>query len=1489
MVGAPHIPRTAHAAASTSTFQSFPSHAIAIVGAACRLPGANSLDDLWEIISQGQTRLEKLRTDRVPLRNSYRAWQDPKWVTEREFYGNFIDDVDAFDHAFFGISPREAKYMDPQQRLLLETAFEAMDSSGYLRYHERERGDPVGCFLGASYTEYLENTSAYSPTAFTATGTIRAFLSGRISYHFGWTGPSEVIDTACSASIVAIHRACQAIIAGECPIALAGGVNIITGVHNYFDLGKATFLSKTGQCKPFDDSGDGYCRADGVGLVVLKPLKQAVLDGDNIMGVIPAVATNQGGIGAPGITVPDGIAQRALYRRLLEKSGLQPDDITYVEAHGTGTQAGDPVEMGSIREVFGGPKRSSTLYIGSLKANIGHCETAAGVASLLKVLTMFRNRGIPPLQGFKRLNHKIPALEPHKIHIPTELLPWDTVSGRRVTCVSSFGASGSNSALLCSEWLEESGSIKPNDSMDQPMQEFPVLLSAASPESLHRYVNGLADYISKHESAGTLTIGNLSFTLSQRRKHHRVRWSTATSRLADLVDKLRSCTPQDFVQAPKAAKKVVLVFSGQSKTTIGLSPSALQENPRFKHHIQTCNDILKRLGCPDIVPALSQVEPIADPAILQCGTVAVQYACAQCFLDAGLNVDAIVGHSLGELAALAVSGALSLADALKVVYARAELIKAKWGSEGGTMMAIHADEETVRSIMEIANSTLDYDHDKLEIACHNSATSHVVVGKQTSIALAENTIQQDARYRGIKYQRLNVSHGFHSRFTEPLLQDLVHVGSTVEWKEPAIALETSTKSPVAFSNKTSTRSYIADHARKPVYFVDAVRRVEQRLGPCIWLEAGWNTPIVAMAKRAVANPAIHAFHPVVSPAAAVAKLWLEDIPVAHWDFFAPQKSGLKHIWLPAYSFDRPKFWLEYVDRAIEEQKAAQSMKQANPVTPNCTTTQPLVSYRGSTGSSHQFCLHTTTERYTRIVQGHAVLQKPLCPASMYMEAAIMAMQQLGASAKGKTITFENVVFTKPLGCDDSIDVQLTLDRASTRTSEDAWHYSVRSSSNPKVAHSEGDFSVNTSDSENTDLQLYEMLVGNQMAALQNDPNAERLKTATAYALFSRVVEYADILRGMSTITLGAKQAVAQVRVPKTSFSASESSVADFYDAITTDCFIQVLGLLINCNSGSSADGEIYVASKIGKMVVSPTEFQTPQTWTVYAMFSPLDAKTSSGAVYVFSGDGKLTSYATNIQFVRIQAARLEHALESANRKVSASTPIRPGLIHNNASPAVSLVKDVARPQHSTPATPIPPPLDNATTLSSASDNGADRPQGNAAADLKSLISVYTGVPVEEMEANQNLSSMGLDSLASMELAEEIESKLGFKVGTDDILLGTVGSLLKLCSLANAEPVSDSCSESSDSTRDSAGESNTPGTTPGTTPEIETPAEQDLKLNSAHAIDRSVPWLRPNGASSSRHRGIDTVVYKEVDGVEILADLYIPMETPPQPMPVGMDS
>ncbi|OJI91113.1 hypothetical protein ASPTUDRAFT_52829 [Aspergillus tubingensis CBS 134.48] len=401
--------------------------------------------ELHRVLSEARSMLEALDGLDPILSDTAMILQD-EHMAKRKFFGNFVDDIKRFDNSFFGINGREAASLDPQQRMLLELSYEALESSGYLTSHQRSAEDPVACFIGGSLNEYLENTACHAPSAYTATGTIRAFMCGRLSYYYGWSGPAEVLDTACSSSLVAIHRACRAIQAGECTMAIAGGVSALTTAGNFFDLGKAGFLSQTGQCKPFDAAADGYCRSEGAGLVVLKKLSDAVSAGDNIFGVIPSIATNQGGTSTT-LTVPSPTALKALYRSLFEKSGLKPSHVTYVEAHGTGTQAGDPIEMESIRAILGDSSRATPLSIGSIKGNIGHCEPAAGVAGLLKVLAMMKFSGIPPQANHSRLNPAISALEPDGMEITRKLRDWNVP--QRAALVNSYGAGGSNCALLC--------------------------------------------------------------------------------------------------------------------------------------------------------------------------------------------------------------------------------------------------------------------------------------------------------------------------------------------------------------------------------------------------------------------------------------------------------------------------------------------------------------------------------------------------------------------------------------------------------------------------------------------------------------------------------------------------------------------------------------------------------------------------------------------------------------------------------------------------------------------------------------------------------------------------------------------------------------------------------------------------------------------------------------------------------------------------------
>ncbi|QSZ37813.1 hypothetical protein DSL72_008913 [Monilinia vaccinii-corymbosi] len=1298
------------------THYSFPSDAVAVIGASCRLPGANNLEELWDLMSRGTSVAQEVPKNRFDLHRSFRASQDWKFAGKRKFFGNFLDNVEDFDHAFFRTNPREAVNMDPQQRILLEIAYEAMESSGYMRSHRRENNDPIGCFIGASFVEYLDNTNSNAPTAYTSTGTIRAFLCGKISYYFGWSGPSEVIDTACSSSLVAIHRAVRAVQSEECPIALTGGINIMTGINNYLDLAKAGFLSPTGQCKPFCEEADGYCRAEGAGLVVLKLLRQAIADGDQILGVIPGAATNQGGLSST-ITIPSSPTQIQLYRNILSKADMKAEQVSYVEAHGTGTQAGDPLEVASIREVFGGPKRSNLLYFGSIKGSIGHCETGAGVAGLVKVLAMINKGMIPPLANHKNLNPKIPALEPDRMAITTEVIPWN--APLRAACINSYGAAGSNAALLLCEG--------PRQNLQAPKKplhisaKYPIILSAATKESLLKHARVLADYLKNVSPKPSLE--DLAFTLSERRQHHKIRWITTESDMNRLIESLG--TNIQSSEIPKTPKRTVLVFGGQ-------------------------------------IPAIFQSEPIHDIVSLQCGTFAMQYACAKCWIDAGLKVDAVIGHSFGELTSMTVAGILSLEDGLKLIATRASLMQTKWGKEKGTMLAIHASENIVQDVIA---STVP-GTSELEIACYNAPTSHIVVGHLSSVIEAEALLRDDPRFKGVKCQRLDVSHGFHSKFTEPLLDDLNEFSKTLTFNEAKILLESCTLDP---PNQISPVR-LSQHTREPVYFMHAIRRIEKRLGPCIFLEAGMDTPVIQMIKRAVQKPDNHFFQEMKlknSDAMAVlstatTNLWRQGISASFWNFLSPQEAGYKQIWLPPYQFQRMPHWLANVDRVIEAQEKLPSICKIPLDQVQIQAPKKIVTQKD--GSLTEFKIHIDTERFMKIVSGHAVRKQPLCPASMYMECAAMAVQIAGGNVETKAMFFDGLAFQAPLGVDMNRDVSLTLGEC---VELQTWNFVVKSSlktdskSKPTI-HAKGIIGLTIQPK----LSTYQRLISDRVDELAKKPNTEKLMSKRAYGLFSTVVNYSDFLQAISNITMDGSQAIAEIELPPFPVRVQESTINHVCDTIALDSFIQVVGLLINSSSHCSSE-EVFVATGVDSTIMSASscDFTNCKSWTVYAMFTPISSTQATGDIYVFTRDGKLVMTSTGVGFTKLLITKLEKMLAAANPKTTQETASERMLV-----PAlIPLV------------TPGSPTENDSRSSTDEFDEGPPTPMDIIAPieNLKNLIASYTGLSETEILDDANIGDLGLDSLAAVELAEELQTRFGKEIAAEDLMMSNYASLSRI--------------------------------------------------------------------------------------------------------------
>jgi acyl transferase domain-containing protein/acyl carrier protein len=1337
---------------SNTKFPDFPDTAVAIVGASCRLPGANDLDELWKLVSERRDCHQKAPKSRFDSNESFRVSQSgsPTWMDN--LYGNFID-ITSFDNSFFGVNPKEAANMDPQQRLLLELSYEALDSSGYLATHVRERGDAVGCFIGASMVEYLDNTNAHPPTAYTSTGTLRAFLCGRLSYYYGWTGPSEVIDTACSSSLVAIHRACTALLMGECTTAVAGGVNAITGINNLLDLGKAGFLSPTGQCKAFDVSADGYCRAEGAGLVVLKLLKDAINDNDNILGVIPGIATNQGGL-SPALTVPSTQALQALYKRVLVKAGLSPSHISYVEAHATGTQAGDPVEMDSIRAVFGDPSRVQPLFIGSIKGNTGHCETAAGVAGLLKVLAMIKHGAIPPQANYHTLNPKIPSLEMDSLEIPRNTTAW--VAPLRAALVNSYGAAGSNCALLCCEIPKDEANPR-QAAIKEPNIAIPLFLSAASETSLLSYAQVTAKYLSQRTSDFMLT--DIAFTLNHRRKRNKFCLAVTTTGLHTAIESFACATTSSF-ELPSKPKPVCLVFGGQNDDRFSISRTFMDAYPAFRAYVDSCDAELVRLGYTSLYPTIFDGPSHSSAVSQQCRLFAVQYASARCWIDAGLEISAVIGHSLGELAALVVAGALSLVDGIKLVAARAHLMDTIWGADRGAMLAIFTTASEVERLIARVNSTLR--GPKLGIACYNAPRAIVVAGASTQIELATEILTSDTDFRSIRFQRLSTTHAFHSELAEPILSGIDRLAATIKFKEPILPLEFCTADQINSIDQWSP----SKHAREPVYFSEAVRRVEKRLGSCFWLEAGLNTCAISLTRKASMGDASHTFQSLDIKARndsynaiteTVSALWRHGSFTKHWALLAMMP---KQIWLPPYQFDKRSHGIENVDRAMEAHK---KLAERTSVTSESASLRPrqLVSLLETTKSTSTFLVDGQCERFQQIVTGHSVVGCPLCPASMYMECTVMAIQLLVAEPQNPDLLFEDLEFSAPLGVrtDGVITIQITRTASNT-----AWDFTVRSTlpgttSRPNV-HCAGRISAPNS----TSLASFARLLGDPLQKLMRSETAERLKTTRIYGLFSKVVNYEPFLKSISSIILDETEAVATVQLSEGQPGREESAAWHRCDAPLLDAFISVAGFLIN--SSESVSGEqVMVAVAVERTIITTSCSATsPGPWKVYARFMSDDTHAISD-IFVYDSQQKAVAMFGGVRFIRVPLARLKKTLSALDVN-PIQTPLEPITSISTAS-SVSIDTAFNTPDTDMELIRQPPQINNGSAS-----------QGIQESSIRKIVSEYTGIKESAIPLDSMLVDLGVDSLSSLELATDIATKLGLIVDSFELGQLTVADILK---------------------------------------------------------------------------------------------------------------
>ncbi|KAI0442798.1 hypothetical protein F4803DRAFT_575191 [Xylaria telfairii] len=1359
--------------------------AIAIIGMACRYPDADSLEEFWKLLRDGKSTVRPLPSDRFKVSEVTREPQGGV------FWGNFLRHPEHFDHRFFGLSGREAKNMDPQQRLVLQVAYEALESAGYFGVGASAERFPVdiGCYLGVGSVDYGDNVASHDATAFSALGTLRAFISGRLSHYFGWSGPSITYDTACSSGAVAIHSAVTAIKSGECSLALAGGVNVITSPALFQNLAAASFLSPTGASKAFDASANGYCRGEGAGIVLLKRLACARADGDSILAVITGSAVNQGANCSP-ITVPVSDSQNALYRMALSVSGTDPKQVSFVEAHGTGTPVGDPIECESIRRTFGGSERNHELFIGSVKDNIGHTEASSGAAALIKTVLMIQKRMIPKQAGFTRLNPKIPSLEPDHMAVPRQTQRW--TSPKRIAVVNNYGAAGSNAAIV----VQDPGhthalQVTDNQKRSLGASKLPFFISAKTSDSLREYCEILKTILPEIQlQHGAMAILDLAYNLSV--KQNRVfeySYSFTASTVEEVTFNLLSYAHSvDSKRVSIKPRPNVLCIGGQTGRTVHLDEEVFRSSNLLQKHLNACEQTCHTLGLPSLYPAIFSPEPVQDLVSLHSLVFSLQYASARTWLDSGLKVDTIVGHSFGQLTALVVAGALSLADGLRFITARARLIQEFWGYETGEMLSLQGDSTTLDRLVEKTKS--QYPALAVDIACFNGPQSVVLAGNQASIEAVEDTLRVNVEEFGryIKATRLKSTHAFHSALVDGILPGLREVAATLEFRTPSIRIEACSKDEDW--SKAIDAETIVNQSRRPVYFHNAVERIKTRLGSCVFLEAGSASPIIPMARRILTtnNEAVtkHVFQPInLGPPGSLERLakdtsslWAAGVNVQYWLFHHSQKASFAWINLPPYQFQKNSHWIEY----ISPKTASATPTQLAIKDDTQKSSQLLDLYGRNPQGTTTFRINTVHEMFTCCTKGHAVLGQSLCPASMYVEVAIRAANVISASTVSSPASqVEDLKISAPLSLSSTRTIFLELRPVNKESN--SWAFTILSRSQPDaidlIKHATG---IVLSPAPGTDLDTPNMLLVRRLVSqsgykeLFSARDAHILNGGIVYQVFGQVVDYASYYRGVSQIVSKGQEAVGIVNVPVEQPSVMKEASCD---PITLDNFLQVAGIHVNCLSERNSD-EVFVCTELGKLFISDVflaKRRHMQSYQVYTSFEQGDGKSLVNDIFVFDPDtGDLVVLFIGAIFRGVPMKSLARTLAKLNNSDEAvSNEVQQKFVLQRPSENTSL------------ASPVPTPL--AHIRGSAKINGAvvvtDTAQVNGTdvlQQIRELFSRVIEIPMEEVKPNLSLAELGVDSLMSTEILNEIKTQFGVMIPVEQLLaLADVHSLAQLLS------------------------------------------------------------------------------------------------------------
>ena len=1174
---------------------------VAIVGIGCRFPGAPNPEALWQLLTQGKDAIREVPADRW----SVRAFYDPdprKPGKLSAFRGGFLNQIDRFDAAFFGMSPREASYLDPQQRLLLEVAWEALEDGGQVA--QQLASTDVGVFIGAFTLDYmlLQLGKVGRPLidTHTATGSMMTMISNRLSYLFDFRGPSISVDTACSSSLVAVHLACQSLRNSECSLALAGGVNVMTMPDYTIAESKGGFLSPDGASKAFSARANGYARGEGAGIAVLKLLSRAVADGDPIYAVIRGSAVNQDGH-TNGITVPRGEAQESLVREACRRANVSPGLIQYVEAHGTGTPVGDPIEAHALgRALSEGRAEGSQCLIGSIKTNIGHLEAAAGIAGLIKATLCLKHRQIPPTLYTEDPNPNIPFAD-LRLRIPGRLEEWPATSGQALAGVNSFGFGGTNAHIVLAEAPQ--GPQTAGDASDSDTQRMRLLpLSARSPEALHTLAQNWRDCL----KSGHAGLDDLCYTAAVHRGHHDFRLAVAGRSREEFDSQLEAYLAGEARRGMASGRaghsspsKLVFVFTGMGPQWWAMGRGLYQQQPVFRAAVDEVAEMFRtETGWPLLAELLAEEvqSRMVETQVAQTANFALQVGLAKLWESWGIYPDAVVGHSVGEVSASYLSGALSLREAVQVSYHRSRLQQRTAGKGG--MMAVGMSAEEAGDLIRPYES-------RISIAAVNSHSSTTIAGDEDALREIAGALGA----RKVFCRPLRVEVAYHSHHMDPIRDELLDSLRDLRPKPVSRPLY-STVTGGLIAGIEIDAEYWWRNVRNPVRFAAAVDELIHD-DHSLFLEVGPH-PVLAgsitecLAKCRREGRTLCSLRRGEDEQAiifgALGELYCAGYPV-DWSLLHP--AGRSVVALPSYPWQRERYWAE--SRESEEDRLGYQV-------------HPLLGRRLQTARAvWELDLNKHNLPW---LDDHRIRGAVICPGAAYIEAALAAAAETFGTGN---YAVENIRFRKALFLPDGEDPKVQF-----HLNPEGPSFEIHGRSRPDaswVLHCSGELR------QSQDSALSPGIV---LKNLREECAVEISKEVCYARLAEKGFEYGGQFRGIARLWRGSGKALARIEVP----DAVDAAAGGYHlhPAILDACF----QTLIAADAMGNDDGMNTAYLPIGIDRIRLHDRPGQHLWA-YARVMHQGNKTMAGDIVLMNEDHHVLA---EIRGVRVQSVEARPNLGS---------------------------------------------------------------------------------------------------------------------------------------------------------------------------------------------------------------------------------------------------